>query len=102
MARQLSPHIASRTDEPREPARPGAPVGQRPPYQRRPQLQPGMTQAAVRDLLGEPTSVEAIAGFVFWRYGTDAHEQEVVFEQGTERVHGWLGFSRGLTAGPGE
>jgi hypothetical protein len=58
-----------------------------------------MTQAEVRALLGEPTSVEASAGFVFWHYGTEAHEQDVVFEQGTERVHGWLGFSRGLAAG---
>lgn len=98
-ARQPGTHVASRPDEPRKSARPGVPADQRPTPQRRPQLQPGMTQAEVRDLLGEPTSVEAIAGFVFWHYGTEAHEQEVVFEQGTERVHGWLGFSRGLAAG---
>jgi SmpA / OmlA family len=98
-ARQPGTRIASRPDEPRKSARPGAPADQRPTPQRRPQLQPGMTQAEVRDLLGEPTSVEASAGFVFWHYGTEAHEQEVVFEQGTERVHGWLGFSGGLAAG---
>jgi hypothetical protein len=102
VARQRGADVAGRADEPREPARPVAPAGQRPPHQRRPELELGMTPAEVRDLLGEPTSVEAIAGFVFWHYGTDEHEQAVVFEQGTDRVHGWLGFSRGLTAGPGE
>jgi hypothetical protein len=102
VARRLGASVASRTDEPREPVHPWAPVDQRPTHQHRPRLQAGMTQAEVRDLLGEPASVEAIAGFVFWHYGTDEHEQDVVFEQGTGRVHGWLGFSRGLTAGPVE
>jgi hypothetical protein len=101
-AGQLGDYAASRPDEPREPARPGAPVDQRPTQPRRPRLQTGMTQADVRDLLGEPASVEAIAGFVFWHYGTEAHEQAVLFEQGTGQVQGWLGFSRGLTAGPDE
>ena len=49
-----------------------------------------MTQAEVRDLLGEPVSVEDTFDFVFWHYGA---EDEVVFERGTGRVHGWLGFS---------
>jgi hypothetical protein len=97
----LGARVVSRTDEPRAPARSGAPMDQRPTQPRRPRLQAGMTQAEVRDLLGEPASVEAIAGFVFWHYGTEEHEHTVVFEQGTERVHGWLGFSRGLIAGPG-
>jgi hypothetical protein len=99
---QLGDHAASRTDEPRAPVRPGAPVDQRPTQPRRPRLQLGMTQTEVRDLLGEPASVEAIAGFVFWHYGTEEHEQDVLFAQGTGQVQGWLGFSRGLTAGPDE
>jgi hypothetical protein len=61
-----------------------------------------MTQDEVRALLGEPTSVEAVAGVVFWHYGTEAHEQDVVFEQDTGRVHGWLGLARGPTDGPAE
>jgi hypothetical protein len=61
-----------------------------------------MTQDEVRALLGEPTSVETVAGVVFWHYGTEEHEQDVVFEQGTGRVHGWLGLARGPTDGPAE
>ena len=101
-ARQSGDHTASRTDEPREPARPVSRVDQRPTPPHRPSLRVGMTQDEVRALLGEPPSVEAVAGFVFWHYGSEAHEQDVVFEQGTGRVHGWLGFARGPIDGPAE
>jgi hypothetical protein len=98
----LGDHAASRTDEPRALGRPGAPMDHRPTQPRRPRLHLGMTQADVRDLLGEPASVEAVAGVVFWHYGTEEHEQDVVFAQGTGQVQGWLGFSRGLTERPVE
>jgi hypothetical protein len=105
---------ASRRDQPdhdgrigpppssREPAHPLAPVDQHPTRQPRPRLRLGMTQDEVRALLGEPTSVEAVAGVVFWHYGTETHEQDVVFEQDTGRVHGWLGLARGPTDGQAE
>jgi hypothetical protein len=59
---------------------------------RSPRLALGMSQSEVRALLGAPAGVEEGAGFVFWQYGTDEHEQEVVFEQNTGRVLGWVGF----------
>jgi hypothetical protein len=71
------------------------PIPARVPTQRRPPgLELGMSQAQVRDVLGAPAGVEEGAGFVFWHYGTDAHERDVVFEQGTGRVQGWVGFPR--------
>jgi hypothetical protein len=99
VARQIGNTAASLPDKPRQPGRPVAPVAQSPTHQRRPRLQLGMTQAEVRDLLGEPVTVEATPGFIFWHYGTEEHEKDVVFEQGTGRVHGWLGFSRAPTDG---
>jgi hypothetical protein len=102
VARQSGDHTASRTERAREPAHPLAPVDQHPTPQHRPRLRLGMTQDEVRALVGEPPSAEAVAGFVFWHYGTEAHEQDVVFEQGTGRVHGWLGLARGPTDGPAE
>jgi len=59
---------------------------------RAPRLALGMSQSEVRALLGAPAGVEEGARFVFWQYGTDEHEQEVVFEQNTGRVLGWVGF----------
>jgi hypothetical protein len=49
-----------------------------------------MSQTEVRNLLGEPVSVEDTSKFVFWHYGP---EKYVVFEQATGRVHGWVGVS---------
>jgi len=57
---------------------------------RSPTLTLGMSQPEVRALLGAPAGIEEGGGFIFWRYG--AEEQEVVFEQGTGRVLGWVGF----------
>jgi SmpA / OmlA family len=102
VARQSGDRTASRTDGARELAHRLAPVDQHPTRQHRSRLRLGMTQDEVRALLGEPTSVEAVAGVVFWHYGTEAHEQDVVFEQETGRVHGWLGFARGSTDGQAE
>jgi hypothetical protein len=102
VARQLGNTAANLPDKPQQPGRPLPPVSQNPTRQHRPSLRLGMTQAEVRALLGEPVSVEAVAGFVFWQYGTEAHEQDVVFEQGTGRVHGWLGFAREPLNGPAE
>jgi hypothetical protein len=87
---------------PPAPGRPAAPLDQRPTQSRRPRLRLGMTQADVRALLGEPAGVEVVSGFVFWHYGTEEHEQDAVFAQGTGQVQGWLGFSRGLTEEPAE
>ena len=81
---------ANRVDAPREPTRQPAPAGRSPARPGGPRLQPGLTQAEVRDLLGEPVRVEATPQFVFWYY---EHEAYVVFEQGTGRVHGWVGMS---------
>jgi hypothetical protein len=81
---------ASRVDVPREPTRQPAPAGRATARPGGPRLQPGLTQAEVRDLLGEPVRVEATPRFVFWYY---EHEAYVVFEQGTGRVDGWLGVS---------
>jgi hypothetical protein len=39
---------------------------------------------------------------VFWHYGTEAHEPDVVFAQETGRVQGGPGFARGPTAGQAE
>ena len=102
VARPSGDRTASRTDGAREPAHRVAPVDQPPTRQHRPRLRLGMTQDEVRALVGEPTSVEAIAGVVFWHYGTEAHEQDVVFAQETGRVQGWLGFARGPTDGQAE
>jgi hypothetical protein len=102
VARPSGDRTASRTDGAREPAHRGAPVDQPPTPQHRPRLRLGMTQDEVRALVGEPTSVEAVAGVVFWHYGTEAHEQDVVFAQETGRVQGWLGFARGPTDGQAE
>jgi hypothetical protein len=102
VARQSGDRTASRTDGAREPAHRVAPVDQPPTPQHRPRLRLGMTQDEVRALVGEPTSVEAIAGVVFWHYGTEAHEPDVVFAQETGRVQGWLGFARGPTDGQAE
>jgi hypothetical protein len=44
----------------------------------------------VRARLGAPVRVEATPQFVFWYYADEAY---VVFEQGTGRVHGWVGVS---------
>jgi hypothetical protein len=102
VARPSGDRTARRTDEAREPAHRVAPVDQYPTPQHRPRLRLGMTQDEVRALVGEPTSVEAVAGVVFWHYGTEAHEQDVVFAQETGRVQGWLGFARGPTDGQAE
>lgn len=102
VARPSGDRTARRTDGAREPAHRVAPVDQPPTRQHRPRLRLGMTQDEVRALVGEPTSVEAIAGVVFWHYGTEAHEQDVVFAQETGRVQGWLGFARGPTDGQAE
>jgi hypothetical protein len=77
--RRLMALETGRPDAGRRTGRPGGP-----------QLQRGLTQAEVRDLLGEPVRVEATRQFVFWYYAPDAY---VVFEQGTGRVDGWLGVS---------
>ena len=102
VARPSGDRTARRTDGAREPAHRVAPVDQPPTRQHRPRLRLGMTQDEVRALVGEPTSVEAVAGVVFWHYGTEAHEQDVVFAQETGRVQGWLGFARGPTDGQAE
>jgi hypothetical protein len=102
VARPSGDRTATRTDGAREPAHRVAPVDQPPTPQHRPRLRLGMTQDEVRALVGEPTSVEAVAGVVFWHYGTEAHEQDVVFAQETGRVQGWLGFARGPTDGQAE
>jgi hypothetical protein len=81
---------ARRIDAPREPPRRPAPADRstgRPGWQ---QLQRGLVQAEVHDLLGEPVRVEATPKFVFWHYGPEVY---VVFEQSTGRVDGWLGVS---------
>jgi hypothetical protein len=72
-----------------EPSRPPAPAGSRgrPSGHR---LQVGMSQDAVRALLGAPVSIEDTPDFLFWHYGP---EQFVVFRRDTERVQGWLGFA---------
>jgi hypothetical protein len=80
------PQAPAPADGPREPVS----QGRRTTPEHRPGLQLGMSQAEVRDLLGEPVSVEDTPTFVFWHYGP---EQYVVFEQGTGRVHGWVGVS---------
>jgi hypothetical protein len=82
-------------ERPRAPApadEPGEPVaaGRRTTRGHRPGLQLGMSPPEVRDLLGEPVRVEDTPEFAFWHYGPD---QYVVFEQGTGRVHGWVGVS---------
>jgi hypothetical protein len=64
-ARPSGDRTASRTDGAREPAHRVAPVDQPPTCQHRPRLRLGMTQDEVRALVGEPTSVEAVAGVVF-------------------------------------
>jgi hypothetical protein len=90
VARQMGATQASRADEPRAQAPPQAPVSSSTARQSRPRPQLGMTQAEVRGLLGEPVSVEDTPEFAFWHYGPETY---VVFEQGTGRVYGWLGFS---------
>jgi hypothetical protein len=80
------PRAPAPGDEPRE----SGTAGRRTTPENRPGLQLGMSQAQVRDLLGEPISVEDTPMFIFWHYGP---EQYVVFEQGTGRVHGWVGVS---------
>ena len=82
--------LAALEATPPEPTRPPAPAGSssgRPGGHR---LQVGMSQDAVRALLGAPVSVEDTPDFLFWHYGP---EQSVVFGRDTERVQGWLGFS---------
>jgi hypothetical protein len=83
---QSVPPVLTPADKPREPV----PGDLRTTQQSRPSLQLGMSQAEVRHLLGEPVSVEDTPEFVFWNYGAEAY---VVFDQGTGRVHGWLGVS---------
>ena len=80
------PQAPAPADEPREPV----PAGGSTTREHRPALQLGMSQAAVRDLLGEPVSVEDTPKFVFWHYGP---EQYVVFEKTTGGVYGWVGVS---------
>jgi hypothetical protein len=82
---------AGRIDAPREPTRQPAPAGRSPARPGGPRLHPGLTQAEVRARLGAPVRVEATPQFVFWYYADEAY---VVFEQGTGRVHGWVGVSR--------
>jgi hypothetical protein len=82
--------LATLEGTPGEPSRPLAPAGSssgRPSGHR---LQVGMSQDAVRALLGAPGSVEDTPGFLFWHYGP---EQSVVFGRDTKRVQGWLGFA---------
>jgi hypothetical protein len=80
------PQAPAPADAPREPVS----AGRHTTPESRHGLRLGMSQAEVRDLLGEPVSVEDTPTFVFWHYGP---EQYVVFEQGTGRVHGWVGVS---------
>jgi hypothetical protein len=75
---------------PPEPSGPPAPAGSSSGRPGGHQLQVGMSQDAVRALLGAPVSVEDTPDFLFWHYGP---EQSVVFAQDTGRVQGWLGFA---------
>lgn len=83
---RVEPHPQVPADGPDEPVS----AGRRTTREHRPGLQLGMSQTEVRDLLGVPVSVEDTPKFVFWHYGPD---QYVAFEQGTGRVHGWVGVS---------
>ena len=83
-----SPSAASRPGEPHAPAL----AGPRTVQQGRPKLQPGLSQAEVRDLLGEPSSVDDAPDFVYWQYGTAKYTAYVYFDKATGQVRGWLGI----------
>jgi hypothetical protein len=82
--------LATLEGAPPEPTRPPAPAGSRSGRPGGHRLQVGMSQDAVRALLGTPVSVEETPDFLFWHYGP---EQSVVFRRDTGHVQGWLGFS---------
>jgi hypothetical protein len=82
--------LATLEGTPPEGSRPPAPAGSSSGRPSRHRLQVGMTQDAVRALLGAPGSIEEAADVLFWHYGPD---QSVVFARDTGRVQGWLGFS---------
>jgi hypothetical protein len=82
--------LATLEGTPPEASRPQAPRGSSSGRPSKHRLQAGMTQDAVRALLGAPVSIEEAPDVLFWHYGP---EQSVVFARDTGRVHGWLGFS---------
>ena len=82
----------SRADAPREQTGEPAAAGSSTARPGRQPLQPGMSQAEVRGLLGAPVSVDDTSDFIYWYYGTTKDTRYIYFDRGTGRVSGWLGF----------